>query len=95
MAEDDYFDKPLSVVQSDLSVLDALKGIEAFSEMLLRTINHKFEEYPLDDDREDVEPLDNLHYFIRESHRCAKGARQELEQRLFGKMPEDGGGEYA
>jgi hypothetical protein len=91
--EDDYLDKPLDVVQSDFSVLDALKGIEAFSEMILRTVNHKFEEYPLDvgafaddeDEDADVEPIDDLHHFIREVNRCAAGARQQLEQRLFGK----------
>jgi hypothetical protein len=95
--EEDFLEKPVAAVQDDLFVLDAIKGLEALAEMvasaaIVRYPEFKFEEKlkPLDDiadvGDEDTssEPIDDLHHFLRETTRFAKGARQQLEQRIFG-----------
>lgn len=86
-----FLDRPVDNVQNDLEDLDMLKGLEAFSNMALIVIRTRFKELPeLTEEEEealgedDPEPIDDLHHFMRQANKFSMGARQQLEQRMFG-----------
>jgi hypothetical protein len=88
-SEDDFLDKPIDVVQEELLLLDAIKGLEALSTLTLTAVEARYPEFGVSEQELHAppprEPLDSLHHFAREILRNARGARQQLEQRIFGK----------
>jgi len=90
----DYLDQPLDKAQQNVADLDMLKGLEGFANLILRDIGGRFPEYPelteeeakaIDEDPDRFEePIDKLHEFLRATAKYAMGARQQMEQRLFG-----------
>lgn len=93
MDEAKVLDQPLINAQEDLNMLDTVKGLEAYAKMVGILVGRAYPEYPevseeeleaLEKENKDLEPLDNFHHFLRETERFAMGARQQLEQRLFG-----------
>ena len=87
LAETEILQQPVEALQDDIYVLDAVKGLEAYAEMVASAITARFREFDdVEADAEessDPEPVDHMHHFIRETRRNAKGARQQLEQRIF------------
>lgn len=91
-ADEKFLDRPLDVVQHDVYLLDAIKGLEAFADMITSAVAVSYPEFKetteaereSNDNPEDQPTIDDLHHFIRETRRFAKGARQQLEQRIFG-----------
>ena len=93
--EEKFLDRPLEVVQDDMFVLDAVKGLEALAGMVASAVSVRYPRFKeveptpeevgdLDDGEHMQEEIDKLHFFIDETKRFAKGARQQLEQRIFG-----------
>lgn len=89
----DYLDQPLDKAQQSVSDLDMLKGLEGFANLILRDIGARYPEYlelteeeltALEEAGEDQEPIDKLHEFLRQVVKYTMGARQQMEQRLFG-----------
>jgi len=89
--ENKILDQPLEDAQDSVFDLDMLKGLEAFVALTGAAISIKYSEYPelteeeqeaLGEDR--PEPIDDLHRYLREASTYITGARQQLEQRLFG-----------
>ena len=90
LAETEILQQPVEALQDDIYVLDAVKGLEAYAEMVASAITARFREFDdvvgedsSDPEPVDPEPVDLMHHFIRETRRNAKGARQQLEQRIF------------
>lgn len=81
---EDILDQPLEKVHSDLIDLDMVKGLEAYAFLVFNHINAKYLEHDAEDESEDPEPVDDLHEFLRRVKKYAMGARQQLEQRMFG-----------
>jgi hypothetical protein len=77
-------DQPLEKVHSDLIDLDMIKGLEAYAYLVLKHMNEKYLEYDDEEENEDQEPVDDLHEFLRRVKKYSMGARQQLEQRMFG-----------
>lgn len=93
MSEGEENDQTVAELQSDVEVLDLVKGLEAYAKMVEGIVNARFPEFPdtevpeLDDDNDvsgEILPIDGLHHFAREAKRNVIGIRQQMEQRLFG-----------
>lgn len=89
--ETKILDQPVEEAQADTTMLDMIKGLEAFTTLVAREMGQRYREFPelteeeeeaLGDD--DPEPIDDLHRYLREAQTYTMGARQQLEQRLFG-----------
>jgi len=89
--EEKILDQPLEDAQDSVFDLDMLKGLEAFAALVGAALSIKYPEYPeLTEEEEEAlgedrpEPIDDLHRYLRETSTYVRGARQQLEQRLFG-----------
>lgn len=94
--EQKILDQPVEGAQVDVTMLDMIKGLEAFTALVLREVGGRYPEFPeLTEEEEealgedDPEPIDNLHRYLREAKTYTTGARQQLEQRLFGGPAEE------
>jgi hypothetical protein len=92
--EEKVLDQPLDAAQTDVMMLDMVKGLEAFTTLVLREVGGRYPEYPelteeqeeamSEEELDNLEPIDDLHRYLREAKTFTTGARQQLEQRLFG-----------